>query len=110
MGSQFKGLPSWIDGIDFKSTYAKGVTPEHVIFVDVGGGNGQESEKLRTMVPDLTGRVINQDLSGPLDRAPNLDGVEKMIYDYTGEQTVKGVYSTTCLSVKPSSVCTGLLR
>ena len=91
METQFKGIPSWLDEIDFVDMYAKGAKEEDAIFVDVGGGNGQESEKLRLKVPNLVGRVIHQDLPGPLERAPKIEGVEKMEYDYTGEQTVKGM-------------------
>ncbi|KAF2098173.1 S-adenosyl-L-methionine-dependent methyltransferase [Rhizodiscina lignyota] len=90
MEVQFKGIPSWLDDIDFISMYAKGAKANDVVFVDVGGGNGQESGKLRVKVPNLVGKVVVQDLPGPLNRAPEISGVEKMEYDYTGEQTIKG--------------------
>lgn len=92
--AQFQGIASWLDDIDFTGLYARGAVANDVVFVDVGGGKGQECEKLRKKVPDLTGRVVHQDMSGPLERAPAIDGVEKMAYDYFTEQPLKGINST----------------
>jgi hypothetical protein len=90
---QFQGVRSWLDDIDFKATYAQNIRNEDVAFVDVGGGNGQESEKLIKRVPDIVGKVIHQDLPGVLERAPSTEGVQKMAYDYFTEQPVKGEYN-----------------
>jgi hypothetical protein len=103
--AQFQGIPSWLDDISFKDTYEIGVRPEDVVFVDVGGGKGQESKKLKDKVLDLVGRVIHQDLPGPLERAPKIEGVQQMAYDYFGVQPVKGEAprSTNCLFVNRNS-------
>lgn len=90
---QFQNIPSWLDGIDFQSTYANSSTSSDVVFVDVGGGNGQECEKLRAKTPNLVGRVIHQDLAGVLERAPSVEGVEKMVHDYFTPQKVEGAPS-----------------
>ena len=60
------------------------------MFVDVGSGFGQECERLINNVPSLVGRVIAQDLQSVIEKAPDIEGVEKMVYDYFGEQVVKG--------------------
>ncbi|KAF2103469.1 putative O-methyltransferase [Rhizodiscina lignyota] len=88
--AQFKDLPSWLDGIDFAIGFAKGASSEDVLLVDVGGGNGQESELLRSKFPDCLGRVILQDLPAVLERAPELKRIEKMAHDYFTEQPVHG--------------------
>lgn len=87
---QFQGIPSWLEGIDFATRYANGSRPDDVVFVDVGGGDGQEAEKLLKSTPNLSGKVILQDLETQLKRAPDVQGVEKMVYDYFTEQPVKG--------------------
>lgn len=108
--AQFKSIPSWLDGIDFANTYAKDVTASDVVFVDVGGGNGQECEKLRAKTPSLVGKVIHQDLAGPLERAPKIDGVEKMVYDYFGPQKVTGAYSSAALLSQSQADASNLVK
>lgn len=42
MEAQFSLLPAWFDVIAFDVEYAQSAGPETPIFVDVGGGNGQQ--------------------------------------------------------------------
>jgi demethylsterigmatocystin 6-O-methyltransferase len=88
--TQFQNIPSWLDKVDFVAKYAKDVTAEDVVFVDIGAGMGQETQKLKDRTTSLVGRCILQDLAGPLERAPDILGVEKMEYDYFTPQKVKG--------------------
>ncbi|KAL1987270.1 hypothetical protein VTN96DRAFT_4298 [Rasamsonia emersonii] len=90
MEAQFASLPTWLDVIDFEKEYAKHAGPETPIFVDVGGGAGQQCVALRKRFPNLKGRVVLQDLPSVLDKAITGDDVEKMGYDYLTEQPVKG--------------------
>jgi hypothetical protein len=42
MEAQFAMLPTWLSVVEFASKYAQSAKPETPIFVDVGGGNGQQ--------------------------------------------------------------------
>ncbi|KAM3552003.1 hypothetical protein MY1884_007425 [Beauveria asiatica] len=91
MEAQFATLPTWLDAVDFASELggADLGSAEHVVFVDVGGGNGQQIAALKEKFPGLKGRVILQDRPEVLERALKVDGMEKMSYDYLTEQPVK---------------------
>ncbi|KAB8258510.1 S-adenosyl-L-methionine-dependent methyltransferase [Aspergillus pseudonomiae] len=65
-------LPSWLNVVDFQSEFAEDTSTDTVLFVDVGGGNGQQCVNLLTENPNLRGRI------------------ETMGYDYFTEQPVKG--------------------
>ncbi|KAL1962581.1 hypothetical protein VTN77DRAFT_9374 [Rasamsonia byssochlamydoides] len=90
MQAQFASLPTWLDVIDFENEYAKAADSNTPIFVDVGGGNGQQCVALRKRFPNLKGRVVLQDLPSVLEKAITGDDVERMAYDYLIEQPVKG--------------------
>ncbi|KAM3427705.1 hypothetical protein NHJ13734_008887 [Beauveria thailandica] len=91
MEAQFATLPTWLDAVDFASELggADLGSAEHVVFVDVGGGNGQQIAALKEKFPGLKGRAILQDRPEVLERALKVDGMEKMSYDYLTEQPVK---------------------
>jgi demethylsterigmatocystin 6-O-methyltransferase len=65
---------------------------ENPMFVDVGGGTGQQCLELKKKYPNLTGRVILQDLPAVVAEAefPADLGIEKMAYDFFTEQPIKG--------------------
>lgn len=88
------GLPTWLDVLDFEKELAAGARAEDVIFVDVGGSNGQQCAALRKQYPGLLGRVILQDRPAVLESALEVQGMEKMGYDYLMEQPVKGMLGT----------------
>ncbi|KFY63365.1 hypothetical protein V496_03994 [Pseudogymnoascus sp. VKM F-4515 (FW-2607)] len=89
MTAQFASLPTWLDVLPFDSEYAASATPETLIFVDVGGGNGQQCVALQKKYPDLRGRIVLQDRPPILEKAITPDSVERMPYDYLVEQPVK---------------------
>ncbi|TQV99014.1 O-methyltransferase [Cordyceps javanica] len=102
MEAQFASLPTWLDAVDFAGEMGTAAvaaanslsSPEHVAFVDVGGGNGQQIAALKERFPELPGRVVLQDRPEVLEKALEVEGMEKMGYDYLTEQPVKnaGVY------------------
>jgi len=61
-----------------------------VVFVDVGGGLGQEIGMLRQMVPELPGRTVLQEVPDLVKEAAGTDGVEVMEYDFFTPQPVHG--------------------
>lgn len=42
MEVQFASLPLWLSVVDFENEYAQDLTSETPVFVDVGGGAGQQ--------------------------------------------------------------------
>ncbi|OOO07826.1 O-methyltransferase family 2 [Aspergillus oryzae] len=83
-------LPSWLNVVDFQSEFAENTCTDTVLFVDVGGGNGQQCVNLLTEYPNMKGRVILQDTPSVVQDALPHNRVERMGYDYFTEQPVKG--------------------
>ena len=63
---------------------------EAVVFVDVGGGLGQEISTLRQMVPNLPGRTILQEVPEMVQSFPGTEGIEVMEYDFFKPQPIHG--------------------
>lgn len=90
MDVQFENLPTWLDVVDFAAEMGSAARPEDVVFVDVGGGNGSQLAALKKECPDVEGRMVLQDQAYVLDGAVEVEGMEKMAYDFFTEQPVKG--------------------
>lgn len=90
MDAQFSTLPTWLDVVDFQTEMAKGSGDDDVVFVDVGGGNGSQIAALKKSWPDIKGRMILQDQAYVLERAMEVEGMDKITYDVLTEQPVKG--------------------
>lgn len=91
MKLQFAPLPTWLDVIDFKARFTQETTVDTPVFVDVGGGNGQQCATLLDRHPGLQGRVILQDLKSIIATAITGDRVERMEYDFFTEQPIKSM-------------------
>lgn len=89
MDAQFSSLPTWLDVASELVGNVRVSDAEDVVFVDVGGGNGSQLAALKKVFPDLKGRMILQDRPDVLSRAVQVDGMEKMPYDFETEQPVK---------------------
>lgn len=63
---------------------------EKPVFVDVGGGTGQQCVAIKEKFPDLPGKVILQDLPAVVAGAKLPEGMEAMAYDFFTPQPVKG--------------------
>ena len=63
---------------------------EAVVFVDVGGGMGQEIEMLRQMVPEIPGRTVLQEVPDLVKEAAGKSGVEVMVHDFFTPQPIQG--------------------
>jgi hypothetical protein len=90
MQAQFSSLPSWLSVLDFDSEISKGADPDTFIFVDVGGGTGQQCQALCDKFPNLKGKIVVQDRPEVLDKAITGSRVDRMSYDYLTKQPVKG--------------------
>lgn len=62
------------------------------VFVDVGGGTGHQCIAVKQKFPDLSGRIVLQDLPAPISEAKLPNGIEKMVYDFFTRQPVKGKF------------------
>ncbi|KUI57275.1 Demethylsterigmatocystin 6-O-methyltransferase [Cytospora mali] len=60
------------------------------LVVDVGGGAGYTSRRIRELCAGVKGAVVLQDLEKVLADAEDVDGVVKMAHDFFAEQPVKG--------------------
>lgn len=90
MTAVHNGKKTWMDVVDFKSL-VKDSDAETPVFVDVGGGIGSQCALLKAKSPNLIGRVILQDLPVVIEHhALSIDGVQKMAFDFWGEQPIKG--------------------
>ncbi|KAF9883253.1 hypothetical protein FE257_003809 [Aspergillus nanangensis] len=89
MKLQFASLPTWLDVVDFQRDFAQGLEPNTPLFVDVGGGNGQQCASLLEKYPQLGGRIVLQDLKSIVATAITDDRVERMEHDFFTEQPVK---------------------
>ena len=81
--------------------------PDQALFVDVGGGFGQQCEAFQAAAAAtglaLKGRIVLQELPATLERAPALEGVEFQAHDFFTEQPVKGMNPFSSLSPKSSA-------
>ncbi|KAI1495744.1 S-adenosyl-L-methionine-dependent methyltransferase [Biscogniauxia marginata] len=89
MAEQHQGQNTWLDVFDFVS-HVDGSSADTLIFVDVGGGIGQQCALLKRTHPQVLGRVILQDQPFVLPQAIPTEGVETQPFDFWTEQPVKG--------------------
>ncbi|KAE8154536.1 S-adenosyl-L-methionine-dependent methyltransferase [Aspergillus avenaceus] len=113
MKEEYKTLPGWLDAVDFPEGFAQDMTSDTPVFVDVGGGIGQQCGYLFDKYPDLKGRIILQDLPSVIPDAITSPRVERMCYDYFTEQPVKGAranYFRQVLHNNNPDACVRILR
>lgn len=90
MAANREGQNIFLDVYPFEKELCHGLKPETPLFVDVGGGIGQQCLALKQRFPRVPGRVINQDLPPVIAQAIPCDGVEHMVHDFMTPQSVKG--------------------
>ncbi|KAJ5106317.1 hypothetical protein N7456_002992 [Penicillium angulare] len=83
------GRPTFLDAYPVLKN-SIGLSPERALFVDVGGGFGQQAISFREKYPELEGRVIVQDLAPTLAHALKHPNVEVSEQDFFQPQTIKG--------------------
>lgn len=109
MEGQMSSLPAWLVAVDFGSEFAYNVEPEEAVFVDVGGGIGQQCQIVREAHPDLQGRLVLQDKSYVVENALAVSGMETMAYDYLTEQPIKGKLFVSALTSLTFARCASVL-
>ena len=65
--------------------------PEEALIVDVGGNRGHDLIAFKERYPEMSGRLILQDLPETLESMEKpLEGIETIAYDFFEPQTIKG--------------------
>ena len=71
----------------------QGSGEDSVILIDIGGNVGHQCAEFKRHFPSVKGRIILQDLPGPISMALTTEGVENQVYDMFTPQPVKGIFS-----------------
>lgn len=79
-----------VDFYPFEEKLCKGIRPEDILLVDVGGGWGKQCVAFKRKLWRVPGRVINQDETPVISQASQYDGVEHQSNDFMEDQPVKG--------------------
>ncbi|KAB5566225.1 O-methyltransferase [Coniochaeta sp. 2T2.1] len=89
---QLMSVPREGDWLDVLPPPAKKPTPggDDLVFVDVGGGFGQQCARLTAKYPELEGHVVLQDRPEVVAVAPPIPGVKALGHDFFAPQTLKG--------------------
>lgn len=66
---------------------------KQVLICDVGGGQGHELAKLLARFPEVTGRLVLEDLESTFDGLSLTGKIEKLPHDFFQAQPVKGRFS-----------------
>ena len=88
--------PSWLDWFPVQDEIVAGAVGEGdaPFIVDIGGGRGHDLKAFRERFPNLSNRLILQDLHNVLKDNNDLDGVQQMEYDFFTPQPVCGKIQT----------------
>ncbi|KAL2789194.1 S-adenosyl-L-methionine-dependent methyltransferase [Aspergillus keveii] len=69
---------------------AQDLDPEQVFFVDIGGGIGHHTVEMKQRNPQITNRMIVQEMGIVLPTVIKHEGIEAMEHDFLQVQPVKG--------------------
>jgi len=112
MSVKDEGVVPWFSVFPFEGELGSFAGPH--VFVDVGGGFGQQSARLVKAFPQLKGRVVLQDLSQTFVILPSQpEGVETMVHDFFKPQPVKGAkfyYLRNIMHDWPDDQCITILN
>ena len=100
------GMPTFLDVFPAPDK-ASETSADRALFVDIGGGFGQQAISFREKYSQLEGRVIVQDLAPTTANATQHPGVEFMAYNFFTPQPVKGMTRPTLLITLYYAILTG---
>ena len=91
MVSHHEGMPTWLTVYPLQEE-SLGFDTTKPLFVDVGGGAGQQCLAVQHAFPKLPepGRIILQDLGPTLQHALPMENIEKIPHDFFTPQPIKG--------------------
>ena len=88
------GATAWTVGIfPFQDELSKlNTNEETVLVIDIGGGKGHVSKKIRDLTAGISGKIILQERPEALnDLVDSLPGITTMEYDFFTPQPIKGM-------------------
>ncbi|KAL9086805.1 MAG: hypothetical protein Q9165_006952 [Trypethelium subeluteriae] len=88
MKFQRAGTANWMSVFPFEQEL--GDWRDKPVFVDIGGGLGQQCMALKSKFPNLTGKIVLQDLPQTVKHVASIEGVEIQAQDFFEPQVVKG--------------------
>lgn len=87
-----EGLPIQLDVFPFRELLSQDLLPETPVFVDIGGGSGEQCMILTQRFPQLQGHVIHQDLPHFIKTAIPVQVVKLMTYDFWTPQPIRSIF------------------
>ncbi|KAL7940842.1 S-adenosyl-L-methionine-dependent methyltransferase [Trichoderma barbatum] len=112
MSELHDGRKTWLDVFDFAG-HAANTSADTLLFVDIGGGIGQQCAILKNVHSNLPGRVVLQDQPFVIPQALPVEGVDKQSYDIWTEQPLKGAkvyYLRNILHDYPDEKCVTIIQ
>ena len=88
MTVQRAGAITWLSAFPFKQEL--GDFDGENVLVDIGGGFGHQCTALIEAFPELSGKLVLQDLPQTLAMVPPIDGVEIIVHNFFEPQVIKG--------------------
>ncbi|KAJ6097481.1 O-methyltransferase family 2, partial [Penicillium canescens] len=93
MALKQEATASWTDWFDIQNHIIDGFdvqSPDNVLLVDVGGGEGKYLREFKEKFPTAPGQLVLQDLPNVVSAIENPPDVELMAHDFFTPQPVKG--------------------
>ena len=88
-----EGRADWLDWFPLKDVVGTGIDdcgPDAVSFVDVGGNQGSELNRLHEKYPELLGRLVLQDVESVIKDVPAGEPFEVTVHDFFTPQPIQG--------------------
>jgi hypothetical protein len=114
MTAQREGLPIFLDSYPFEELI-RTESEDAPVFVDIGGANGHQSLAVLERFPNLSGRIVLQELPHVIDQLHGKlnPGIELMKQDIFDPQSIRGArayYMRNMLHAWPDETCKQILR
>ncbi|KAL4787895.1 S-adenosyl-L-methionine-dependent methyltransferase [Aspergillus varians] len=112
MEVQHSNKPRWFDVYPMAEK-VQNLDPDQVFFVDVGGGIGHYTVGLKQRMPQITSRMIVQDMAVVLPAIIPCEGVEGMEHDFFQPQPIKGAkfyFLSNIIHDYPDEKCIVILK
>jgi demethylsterigmatocystin 6-O-methyltransferase len=93
VGATHESQNTFLDVFPFENELSHDLQPGTPLFVDIGGGIGQQCQLLKARLPHVPGRVIVQDLPPVIVQAPVIEGIEMMAHNFMEGQPIKGLFA-----------------
>ena len=117
MSGQRMHRKDWYDFFPVDDILLQGVDskdPDAVLFVDIGGGEGHDTQAFHRRFPNHPGKVVLQDLPAVIDNIKELDSaVVRMKHDFFKPQQIhgaRGYYFRSIFHDWPDSDCINIMK